>query len=76
MIQTLKTWYAQHGTKILGVLTSAYASATALLATLSAMPEVQFLLPHKYFAYLAVGNVVLGAFTVKRGFTNSAQPPA
>ena len=70
-MNALKTLWKQHGTKLLGSLASVWASATALLALLTADPEVRFLLPPRAFAYLAVGNAVIGFFTLKRGFTNT-----
>jgi hypothetical protein len=76
VIAWIKKHWAQNGTKILGTLTAAWATLVGTLAALSSSPDVQFLLPHRYFAYLAVGNIILGSLTVRRGFTNSrACPP-
>jgi hypothetical protein len=74
-VKTLRLWWAEHGTKILGALTASWASLCGTLAALSASPDVQFLLPHRYFAYLAVGNILLGSLTVRRGFVNSRSCP-
>lgn len=71
MIDWFKALWAANGTKILGILASGWATLTALLAYLSADSQVQFLLPHKYFVALSMVNIVIGFFTLKRGFTNS-----
>lgn len=71
MIDWIKALYRENGTKILGVVASVWATLTALLAYLSADPQVQFLLPHKWFVALSMVNIALGFFTVRRGFVNS-----
>ena len=66
-----RAWWAQHGTKILGVLTATWASMCGTLAAISADPDVRFLVPHRYLALLAIGNILFGTLTVRRGFVNS-----
>jgi hypothetical protein len=71
----IRELWRQHGTKILGIVTSAWSVVTGLLAYLSADPQVAFLLPHKWFVALAVGNAVLGYFTFQRGRANTKNLP-
>lgn len=71
MIAWLRIAYRNHATKVLGALAALNGMATALLAVLSASPDVRFLLPPRQFAYLAITNAVIGVFTIKRGFTNT-----
>jgi hypothetical protein len=72
VIDWFKARWALSGTKILGIVASAWATLTALLAYLSADPQVQFLLPHKWFVVLSMVNIALGFFTIRRGFVNTA----
>lgn len=67
----MRALWQQHATKLLGALAALNGMATALLAVLSASPDVRFLLPPRQFAYLAITNAIIGVLTVKRGFTNT-----
>jgi uncharacterized YccA/Bax inhibitor family protein len=68
---TWKGWYASHGTKILGALSTAFSSVVAYLALISSSPDFDLLVTPKQFAVLALINAALGGAMFKRGFTNS-----
>ncbi len=65
MIAKLRALWKAHGTKVLGYVQAAQGVIAGFLA-------IQGLIPPAAVPYLAGLNVVLGAITVKRGFTNSA----
>jgi hypothetical protein len=71
LITTLKGWYASHGTRIIGYFTTAYGALQIALGAISASPDFRLLVTPKEFALLAVLNTVLGALTIRRGFTNA-----
>ena len=58
----MKLW-TNHGTKVLGSLTS-------IIAGFIAIPDF---IPQNHVKYWAAANVVLSVMTVKRGYTNSRQ---
>ncbi|OLB83107.1 MAG: hypothetical protein AUI15_36605 [Actinobacteria bacterium 13_2_20CM_2_66_6] len=60
-----------HLTKVYGVLQTAWASFTAVLAVIAADPQLSLIVSPKTFAYLSIVNAVLGMLTLKRGFTNT-----
>jgi len=67
IIDAIRASWRQHGTKILGLAQTFVSSAwVALLA-------VQPRLPEKWQLAVALSNAFLGAWTIKRGFYNSAQ---
>jgi hypothetical protein len=65
-----ETYWELHGTKVLGSLT------TVLGVVQSALPQLDGIISHKTYVlaqfFLAIVTGVLGAFTVRRGFVNSA----
>jgi hypothetical protein len=63
-----RTWI-NHGTKVLGWATIIVSSA--LTANTILKPE-QALIPPGQLKWFVFANIVLGALTVKRGYTNSA----
>lgn len=71
MIAWLKAAWAAHGTKIAGLAATVYSAFVALVALLASTPAVQIVVPPRTFAYLLIGNAVLGLITTKRGFTNT-----
>lgn len=66
-----KTYYASHGTKILGWVGAALGTLQACLALVTASPEFKLLVTPRQFAMLVVFNIVLGVLVVRRGFVNS-----
>ncbi len=60
-MKALSRWWKAHGTKLLG-------AAATIVAGALVTPD---LVPVKYVPYLHFANLLLGAVTVKRGFTNS-----
>lgn len=71
MIAWLKASWTLHGTKIAGVAATVYSAFVALVAVLASTPAVQIVVAPRTFAYLLIGNAVLGLITAKRGFTNT-----
>ena len=71
MIAWMRTAYQLHGTKILGAAATAYSGFVALVAVLASTPAVQIVVAPRTFAYLLIGNAVLGLITAKRGFSNT-----
>jgi len=65
-MSTLSDFWKDHGTKALGTATTV---VSGLLTLNQAMPGI---IPDQYQPYLMALGLVLGAGTVKRGFTNSA----
>ena len=59
-----KTW-KDHGTKGLGY-------ATSIVSGFLIIPD---LISHEHTKYWAAANVVLGVFTIGRGYTNTKAPP-
>lgn len=79
MIETLRQFWKLHGTKAIGLATAVYSGFVALVALLASTPAVQIVVAPRTFAYLLIGNAVLGLITTRRGFTNTrnaATPPA
>lgn len=69
-IESLLAFWAAHGTKALGALATLFAGLQVGVAVMGdqVSPSV--------VGWIAGINAALGAWTVKRGFTNSAnQPP-
>lgn len=71
MIAWIRAMYQSHGTKIIGIATAVYSGFVALVALLASTPAVQIVVPPRTFAYLLIGNAVLGLITTKRGFSNT-----
>lgn len=71
MIAWMRTSWNLHGTKIAGIAATVYSGAVALVALLASTPAVQIVVAPRTFAYLLIGNAVLGLITTKRGFTNT-----
>ena len=71
VIEATRKLWQRHATKLLGGLAALNATGTAVLAVLSASPDVRFLMPPRQFAYLAITNAVIGVLTIKRGYTNT-----
>lgn len=69
-MSALTAFWAAHGTKILGTLTAAAGAA------LAALPQLHGLISDRAYGItqfaLSILVGVLGASTIKRGFTNSA----
>ena len=63
------TFWGSHGTKALGSVATFLASAQTAALVMNPSP-----LDPKQMAWLAGANAFVGAWTVKRGFSNSAQP--
>jgi hypothetical protein len=66
-----RTWI-NHGTKVLGWAGIVVSSALAANAILK--PE-QALIPPSYIKWFVFANILFGALTVKRGYTNSKTAP-
>ena len=62
-MKTIISYWTNHGTKILG----------GTQAALSGMVAISGLIPPEHIKYWLAANVVLGAMTINRGFTNSRQ---
>lgn len=60
-----RQFYASHGTKLLGSLTMIVAG----------LPQIDGLVIDGHKKYWAAANLILGAFTLNRGFTNSRNAP-
>jgi len=60
----IKQWHG-HGTKILG-------SSTSIVSGFLVIPD---LISQPHVKYWAAANVVLGVFTVGRGYTNTKTTP-
>lgn len=69
MDKLIQIW-KDHGTKILGYAQAVMGTFGAIIAALVAVPD---LLEPKTMKYALAVMAVLGALTVKRGYTNSAQ---
>lgn len=63
-------FWDSHGTKALGTIATLLASAQTAVLVMNPSP-----LDPKQMAWLAGANAFVGAWTVKRGFFNSAQQP-
>lgn len=63
-------WWDDHGTKILGTLTTILGVASASLPTLQPIMSQPIYLITQFFLGIVVA--AFGAGTVKRGFTNTA----
>ena len=74
LIAMFRSWYRDHGTKILGTLSAGMGTLQAVLAALTADPSVHLLVTPKTFAYLTAVNIALGIMVLRRGFTNSKPP--
>lgn len=68
MIALLKKWWTGHGTKILGAFVALVGIAGDSLVYIQALDPKHAAI---YSALVAVGGAI-----VKRGFTNSANPPS
>jgi hypothetical protein len=67
-----RTWI-NHGTKVLGLATTIVAS---VLGANAMIPQGQSpLIPPEQMKWFILANVLLGALTVRRGYTNGAQTP-
>ena len=71
MIAWIRMAWRAHGTKITGIVTTVYSGFVAVVALLAATPAVQTVVAPRTFAYLLIGNAVLGLITTKRGFSNT-----
>lgn len=65
----IKQTWIDHGTKLLGLATIVVSSA--LSANAMIQPGQSPLIPPDHMKWFLLANVLLGALTVKRGFTNS-----
>ena len=63
--------WRRNGTKLLGIAGSVYSAGLIALAVIAANPQTSVIVAPRTFAYLSIGNAVLHALTVKRGFTNT-----
>jgi len=63
--------YRLHGTKLLGLAATVYSGFVAVIAMLASTPAVQIVVAPRTFAYLLIGNAMLGLITTRRGFTNT-----
>ncbi len=63
-MKAIARWYRNHGTKILGTLG----------AIIPALLGIDGLIPMSHQKYWLAAGVVIGAFTIGRGFTNSKAP--
>lgn len=63
LVAALRVLWDDHGTKVLGTLAT-------IVASLITIPG---LIPEPHLKWWSAANVVLGALTVKRGYTNSAK---
>ena len=63
VVDSIKQWWTDHGTKILGFVVS-LVSALNVLPDMAAFP--------KFKLTVAIVGIVLGLITVNRGFVNSA----
>ena len=69
MLNKLKTFAANHLTKVLGTVTTAMGAVqTAIVTGLMDVPK-------GYKNAIALAVIALGAATVRRGFTNSKNSP-
>lgn len=71
MIAWMRAAYANHGTKLLGLAATVYSGFVATVALLASTPAVQIVVAPRTFAYLLIGNALLGLITTRRGFTNT-----
>lgn len=69
-------YWEDNGTKILGTAAAMFAAFVGALAVQTANPGSPVLVTPTQFAWLSIGNVVIGVWTAKRGFTNTAKHEA
>lgn len=66
-LEALIVFWASHGTKALGSLSTFFSGLTSAAALLTEGGHIST----RTVAYIAAANIALGVWTVKRGFANS-----
>lgn len=75
--RALFRFWNRHGTKALGSISAFLASAQTAVLVMNPAPPADPMFSAKQLAILAGLNAFFGAWTVKRGYFNSAnQPPS